>query len=93
MDVNPVASRQAAVDPVELLSGALWPAVAAPAEEPRQTLEQRVERALASALKIDGTPAFIVGDTIIPGADMAALRAGRRVVTAGAGRRARRPQS
>ena len=31
--------------------------------------------ALAEALKIDGTPAFIVGDTMIPGADMAALRA------------------
>jgi protein-disulfide isomerase len=31
--------------------------------------------ALAEALKIDGTPAFIVGNTMIPGADMAALRA------------------
>jgi protein-disulfide isomerase len=31
--------------------------------------------ALAEALKIDGTPAFIVGRTIVPGADMAALRA------------------
>lgn len=31
--------------------------------------------ALAEALKIDGTPAFIVGDTMIPGADIAALRA------------------
>ncbi|HEV7383543.1 MAG TPA: hypothetical protein VGN89_01605, partial [Phenylobacterium sp.] len=31
--------------------------------------------ALAEALKIEGTPAFIVGDTMIPGADMAALRA------------------
>jgi len=30
--------------------------------------------ALAEALRIDGTPAFIVGDTMIPGADMAALR-------------------
>jgi protein-disulfide isomerase len=31
--------------------------------------------ALAEALKIDGTPAFIVGDTMIPGADLPALRA------------------
>jgi len=31
--------------------------------------------ALAEALKIDGTPAFIVGRTIIPGADMASVRA------------------
>ncbi|MDB5428241.1 MAG: protein-disulfide isomerase [Phenylobacterium sp.] len=31
--------------------------------------------ALAVALKIDGTPAFIVGQTMIPGADMSALRA------------------
>ncbi|MBS0363184.1 MAG: DsbA family protein [Proteobacteria bacterium] len=30
---------------------------------------------LAEELKIDGTPAFIVGDTMIPGADIAALRA------------------
>jgi len=32
-------------------------------------------RALAQALAIEGTPAFIVGDRMIPGADMAALRA------------------
>jgi protein-disulfide isomerase len=38
----------------------------------RQILDTR---ALASALKIDGTPAFIVGDTMIPGADMGALKA------------------
>jgi predicted DsbA family dithiol-disulfide isomerase len=29
--------------------------------------------ALAQALAIEGTPAFIVGDTMIPGADMHAL--------------------
>jgi protein-disulfide isomerase len=32
-------------------------------------------RSLAVALKIQGTPAFIVGDTMIPGADMEALKA------------------
>jgi protein-disulfide isomerase len=31
-------------------------------------------RALASSLRIEGTPAFVVGDRIIPGADIAALR-------------------
>jgi len=47
----------------------------ADAEHPmiqRQILDTH---ALAEALKIDGTPAFIVGDTMIPGADMNALRA------------------
>ena len=32
-------------------------------------------RELAQALAIEGTPAFIIGDTMIPGADIAALRA------------------
>lgn len=30
---------------------------------------------LASALKIEGTPTFVIGDEIIPGADMASLKA------------------
>jgi protein-disulfide isomerase len=38
----------------------------------RQILDTR---ALATALHIEGTPAFIVGDTMVPGADMTALRA------------------
>jgi protein-disulfide isomerase len=37
----------------------------------RQLLDTR---ALAQNLKIEGTPAFVVGDTLIPGADIAALR-------------------
>ena len=45
---------------------------AATPEISRQILDVR---ALATALKIEGTPAFIVGDTLIPGADMAALHA------------------
>jgi protein-disulfide isomerase len=32
-------------------------------------------RALAQALAIEGTPAFVVGDRMIPGADIPALRA------------------
>ena len=31
--------------------------------------------AIASGLAIDGTPAFIIGDTLIPGADLEALKA------------------
>ena len=45
------------------------------AQEPpiaRQILDTH---ALAEALHIDGTPSFIVGDTMIPGADIPALRA------------------
>jgi protein-disulfide isomerase len=38
----------------------------------RQILDTHV---LAEALKIDGTPAFIIGNTMIPGADMPALKA------------------
>lgn len=39
--------------------------------------------ALAEQLKIDGTPTFIVGDVMIPGADMAALRAAIAQIKAG----------
>ena len=56
----------AGLDPAAVRKAASDPAI------DRQILDTR---ALASALKIDGTPAFIVGNTIIPGADMAALRA------------------
>jgi protein-disulfide isomerase len=45
------------------------------AQEPliaRQILDTH---ALAEALKIDGTPSFIVGNTLIPGADIPALKA------------------
>jgi protein-disulfide isomerase len=57
---------QAGVDPAQARKAAADPAIA------RQILDTR---ALAQALKIEGTPAFIVGDTMIPGADMAAVRA------------------
>jgi protein-disulfide isomerase len=40
-------------------------------------IERQIEdtHTLALNLKIEGTPAFVVGDTLIPGADIAALRA------------------
>jgi len=41
--------------------------------------------ALAEALKIEGTPAFIVGDTLIPGADIPALKAAIAAARAAAG--------
>jgi protein-disulfide isomerase len=50
-------------------------AARADAEHPMIQRQLLDTHALAEALKIDGTPAFIVGDTMIPGADMNALRA------------------
>ena len=40
--------------------------------------------ALAEALKIDGTPSFIVGNTMIPGADIPALKAAIAAARSGA---------
>jgi protein-disulfide isomerase len=54
------------LDPAQVRQSALAPAI------DRQLLDTR---ALAAALKIEGTPAFVVGDTIVPGADIRALRA------------------
>ena len=54
------------VDPAEARKAATHPLIN------RQILDTHV---LAEALKIDGTPAFIIGDTMIPGADMPALKA------------------
>ncbi|THD75253.1 MAG: DsbA family protein [Phenylobacterium sp.] len=56
----------AGVDPAQARKAAADPAIA------RQILDTR---ALAESLKIAGTPAFVVGDTLIPGADIPALRA------------------
>ncbi|MFC3069873.1 DsbA family protein [Phenylobacterium soli] len=53
------------IDPAQARKAAADPAIE------RQILDTR---ALATALKIEGTPAFIVGDTLIPGADLDALR-------------------
>ncbi|WP_309606246.1 DsbA family protein [Phenylobacterium sp.] len=62
------------IDPVATRAAAQAPQIA------RQLLDTRT---LASALKIEGTPAFIVGETMIPGADMAALRAAIAAAKAG----------
>lgn len=58
--------REAGVDPAAARAAAKDPAIE------RQLLDVR---ALAQALHIDGTPAFVVGDKVIPGADIEALRA------------------
>ncbi|MBS0334842.1 MAG: DsbA family protein [Proteobacteria bacterium] len=52
-------------------------AAAARKEAAQPMVERQIldVHALAEALKIDGTPAFVVGDTMIPGADIAALKA------------------
>lgn len=48
-------------------------------------IEQQIlaTRALATNLKIEGTPAFIVGDTLIPGADVPALKAAINIAQSG----------
>jgi protein-disulfide isomerase len=64
----------AGVDPAQARKAAADPAIA------RQLLDTR---ALATALKIEGTPAFVVGDTLIPGADLEALRTAIRIAKDG----------
>jgi len=57
---------KAGLNPAEVRKAAADPAIE------RQILDVR---ALAQALKIEGTPAFVVGNTLVPGADLAALKA------------------
>lgn len=66
--------RAVGLDPVALRQEAQHPDIARQIADVRQ---------LAMGLKIEGTPAFIVGDVLIPGADMAALRAAITVAKAG----------
>ena len=73
--MNEKALTEPALDRHLASTGLDAAAVRKAADDPaigRQILDTR---ALASALKIDGTPAFIVGNTMIPGADLAALKA------------------
>ena len=63
--IDPALS-QAGLDPETVKTKAASP------EIQRHLLDNHT---LASALKIEGTPTFIVGDEIIPGADMASLKA------------------
>lgn len=68
-----------------------------PAEARKDAQHPMIDRqildthALAQAMKIDGTPSFIIGNTMIPGADMAALRAA--IAAARTGRRPEQSRS
>jgi protein-disulfide isomerase len=53
------------------------------AEDPAITRQILDTRTLASGLGLQGTPAFVIGDTLVPGADMAAVRAAITVAKAG----------
>jgi protein-disulfide isomerase len=64
----------AGIDPAQARKAAEDPAIE------RQILDTR---ALATSLKIEGTPAFIVGDTLIPGADVPALKAAINIAREG----------
>lgn len=64
----------AGLNPAEVRKAAADPAIAKQIADTRK---------LAEDLKIEGTPAFIVGDTMIPGADLPALRAAITVAKAG----------
>ena len=69
------ALDEAAIDR-HLRNAGVDPAVAkAQASSPEVQKHLADTQALAQALKIEGTPAFIVGDRLISGADMDALRA------------------
>jgi protein-disulfide isomerase len=57
--------QAAGIDPAGARKAAEDPAIE------RQILDTRT---LATALHIEGTPAFIIGDTLVPGADLAAVR-------------------
>jgi protein-disulfide isomerase len=62
------------LDPAAVRRAASSPGIAAQIQE---------TRLLAQALGLEGTPAFIVGDYLIPGADMNAVRAALARVRAG----------
>jgi protein-disulfide isomerase len=66
--------RRVGLDPAAVRRAASSPGIAAQIQE---------TRLLAQALGLEGTPAFIVGDYLIPGADMNAVRAALARVRAG----------
>lgn len=75
--------NQTTID-ASLIAAGVDPAVARrQANDPAIEKHLRDVHALASELQIDGTPAFIVGDTVISGADMTKLRAAIAAAKAG----------
>jgi protein-disulfide isomerase len=81
-------ARKHGLDPVALARAGQTPAVDDHLSDTQE---------LARSLGVEGTPAFVVGDTMIPGADIAALRAaiaqkrGGRTAGSAAGTPARTP--
>jgi protein-disulfide isomerase len=77
------ALDEAAVDR-HLVAVGLDPATVRKAAESPAIAKQIADvRQLAKDLQIEGTPAFIIGDTLVPGADLNALRAAITVAKAG----------
>ncbi len=69
------ALDDAAVDR-HLTAAGVDPAAARKAAEDAAIERQILDtRTLATALHIEGTPAFVIGDTLVPGADLTAVRA------------------
>lgn len=66
--------QDAGIDPQAARKSATDPAIQ------RQLVDTR---SLAAALKLEGTPAFIIGNTVVPGADLNAVRAAITVAKAG----------
>lgn len=76
--------NQASIDRSLIAAGVDPDAARAAANDPAIDKQLDDVRALAQSLGIDGTPAFVVGDKVISGADIAALRAA--IVQAKAGK-------
>lgn len=67
--------NQAAIDRIFLKHGVDPQVARQQAGDPAIQKQLQDVRTLAQALHIDGTPAFVVGDEVIPGADIDALKA------------------
>lgn len=66
---------EAGIDQALVESGLDPEAIKTKAQSPEIQRHLLDNHALAGALKIEGTPTFVIGDEIIPGADMASLKA------------------
>ncbi len=80
--------NDAAIDDIARRYGVDLAAIELPARRDRADAQIADIHKLAGQLSIDGTPTFIVGDTVVPGEDMEALKAA--ITAARAGARARR---
>lgn len=67
--------NEAAITRIAAAAGVRSTDIAAALQDDRITRQLADTRKLAEALRIEGTPAFVVGDRLIPGADVAALKA------------------